>query len=105
MTAIAICSTARSSAASSISDSIERVEALGVASADLLAGFLADVRAGAQMLCALRPFAIPVRIIAGEHDEVVPAHVDDAGQDRLLPLTGRPYGAGGPVFLRSAIPA
>src|ERR1700738_3637445 len=85
--------------------SVKRVEALGVFSADLRAGFLADVRAGAQMLCALRPFAVPVRVVACEHDEVVAEHVDDSWQDRLLRLTCRPDVSGCKVFLRVASPA
>src|ERR1700682_1154836 len=94
-----ICSTVRSSAASSISASFDRVDALGVFGADLRAGRLADVRSGAQMLGALRPFAVPVRVVAGEHDEVVAKHVDNTGQDRLLRLTGRPDVSGCKVFL------
>ena len=86
-------------------DSVEPVEALGVQAADLRAGLLADVGAGAQMLCALRPFAVPVRVVAGEHDEVVAEHVDDAGQDRLLGLAGRPDVACLQVLLRVALPA
>src|SRR5882757_11314578 len=103
--ATAICSTVRSSAASSISASVERVEALGVFAADLRAGRLADVRSGAQMLCALRPFAVPVRVVAGEHDEVVAKHVDHAGQDRLLRLARRPDVPGSQRLLRVASPA
>src|SRR5215213_921227 len=105
MTPTTICSTGSSSAASSTSGSAERVEPLGVASADLRAGFVADVRPRAQMLCALGPFAVPVRVVAGEHDEVVAEHVDDTGQDRLLRLAGRPDVPGLEVFLRIASPA
>src|SRR5215212_11238382 len=72
------------------SGSVERVEPLGVASADLLACFFADVRPGAQMLGALGPFAVPVRVVAGEHDEVVAKDVDHTRQDRLLRLAGGP---------------
>src|SRR5436190_1976385 len=96
---------AKSSAASSISVSVERVEALGVFSADLRTGRFTDVRASAQMLCAFRPFAVPVRVVAGEHDEVVTKHVDDTWQDRLLRFARRPDVACPKVFLGIAFPA
>jgi len=56
------------------------------------------------MLCAVRPFAVPVGIVAGEHDEVVAEHVDDARQDRLLRLAGRPDVARPQVLGRIALP-
>ena len=57
------------------------------------------------MLCALRPFAVPVRVVAGEHDEVVAEHVDDAGQDRLLGFARRPDVSGPQILLRVPLPA
>src|SRR6516162_243016 len=65
----------------SAASSVQVVEALRVQPADLFAGLLADIRAGSQMLGALWPFAVPVRVVAGEHDEVGAEHVDHAGQD------------------------
>src|SRR5688572_599700 len=57
------------------------------------------------MLRALRPIAVPVRIVAGEHDEVVAEDVDDAGQDRLFRLARRPDVARLQILLRIALPA
>src|SRR6185312_14864916 len=66
---------------------------------------LADVGSRAQMLCALRPFAVPVRVVAGEHDEVVAEYVDDSGQYRLLGLARGPDIARAQVLDRVALPA
>src|SRR5262245_27622328 len=57
------------------------------------------------MLCALWPFAVPVWVIAGEHDEVVAKHVDDTRQYRLLGLARRPDVARVQILLRVATPA
>src|SRR6476659_9666290 len=84
--------------------SAQGVELLCVRPADLRAGVLADVRASPQMLCAVWPFAVPVRVVAGEHDEVVTEHIDDARQDRLLRLAGRPDIACAQVLLGIALP-
>src|SRR5271163_648996 len=84
---------------------VQTVEALCVQPADLGARILADIRAGAQMLGAFGPFAVPVRVVAGEHDEVGAEHVDHTGQDRLLGLAGHPDVARGQVVVRIAAPA
>src|ERR1700753_458763 len=57
------------------------------------------------MFGAFRPLAVPVRVVAGEHDEVVAEYVDDAGQDRLLRLASHEDVAGLDVLLRIALPA
>src|SRR3984957_7750155 len=85
--------------------SVEAVEPLRIQSADFRAGAFADVRKRAQMFGALRPLAVPVRVVAGEHDEVVAQYVDDAGQDRLLRLAVHEDVAGPHVLLRFALPA
>ena len=72
---------------------------------DLFARFLTDVGTGAQMLGAFRPLAVPMRVVAGEHDEVGSEHIDHAGQDRFLRLTGHPDVAGPQVVVRIATPA
>src|ERR1700759_5127056 len=85
--------------------SVEAVEALRIQPADFRAGCFADVRARAQVLGALGPFAVPVRVVAGEHDEVVAEHINDAGQDGLLRLAGHEDVASTHVLLRIALPA
>src|ERR1700739_3726334 len=85
--------------------SVEVVEALRVQPADLLAGLVADIRSGSQMLGALRPFAVPMGVIACEHDEVGAQHIDHAGQDRFLWLARPPDAARGEIFGRTAAPA
>src|ERR1700677_1774021 len=84
---------------------VQTVEALRVQPADLGARILADIRAGAQMLGAFRPFAVPVRVVAGEHDEVGAEHVDDPGQNRLFRLAGHPDVAGPQIVVWIAAPA
>src|ERR1700744_4691938 len=85
--------------------SVQVVETLRITPADLFASLLADVGAGSQMLGALRPFAVPVRVIAGEHDEVGAQYVDHAGQDRFLRLTRHPDVAFGQIIVWIAAPA
>src|SRR5262245_20698074 len=85
--------------------SAQAVEALRVLAGDLGARFLADVAARAQVHGALRPIAVPVRVVAGEHDEVGAEDIDDARQDRLLGLAGHPDVAGLEVLVRVALPA
>src|SRR5579862_19695 len=68
----------------------ESVEAPGVLAGDLRAHALGDVAPLAQRPRALRPAAIPVRIVARVHDEVRAEDLRDGGQDRLLRLAADP---------------
>src|SRR5690349_9943727 len=80
----------RESGAGRIGRLPEPVEAPRVRAGDLRAHVVAEVGPLTERARAVRPVAVPVRVVAREHDEVRTERVRDGGEHGLLGLAAHP---------------